>query len=192
MRPSAISVSAELPYSDRAAVVVEDARLTLGIDQLERAVIFTERIFVRADAREDEAELGGDALRLGAAGIEAARFLELGDGAFAAARAARLRMIGIGDRQNPRQDDVRRGIARTLADRLLAQRLRLIGDGKAALAIALLRNRAQELLRLLDEPGARPRRGAQEREQDGADDPAAQSHVPQYTPSIDLAPQRAV
>ena len=83
-------------------------------------------------------------------------------------------------------------IARMLADRLLAQRLRLIGDGEAMLAIALLRDRAQELLGALDEAGARRRRRAHAREQERADDEAPQLHVPQYTPSIDLAPRRAV
>jgi hypothetical protein len=107
-------------------------------------------------------------------------------------RATRLRMVGIGDRQDAREHDVRRGIARMLADRLLTQRLRLVGDGEAVLAIALLGNRAEKLLGAIDEPGVSPRRSEQAHEQDRADDQAAQLHAPQYTPSIDLAPGRAV
>jgi hypothetical protein len=79
-----------------------------------------------------------------------------------------------------------------LADRLLAQRLHLVGDGEAMLAIALLRDRAKELLGALDEAGVRRRRRADAREQKRADDEAPKLHAPQYTPSIDLAPRRAV
>ena len=46
--------------------------------------------------------------------------------------------VRIGDRQDPREHQVRRGVARMLANRLLTKPLRLIGDGEAALAIALL------------------------------------------------------
>ena len=69
-------------------------------------------------------------------------------------------MLRVGDRQHAREHDVRRRVARMLADRLLAQRLRLIGDGEPMLAIALLRDRAQQLLGALDEAGARARRRA--------------------------------
>src|SRR6201999_4083879 len=64
---------------DRASVVIEGARPALGIG---------ERVFVGAGAREDEAEVGGDALRLGAAGVETACLFELDDGALAALGAA--------------------------------------------------------------------------------------------------------
>jgi hypothetical protein len=60
------------------------------------------------------------------------------------------------------------------------------------LAIALLRDGPQELLRALDEPRVHARRREHACEQDGADDETAQLHAPQYTPSIDVLPRRAV
>ena len=147
---------------DRAAVVVEDARAALGIDELERAVVLGERVLVGADARQDEAELGGDALRLGAAGVEPARLLELGDGALAGARAAGLGMLRIGGRSaRAPARCAAPDLARALADGLLAQRLRLVGDGEAALAVALLAGCVRkQLLGALEQPGARRRRRA--------------------------------
>ena len=101
-------------------------------------------------------------------------------------------MIDIGDGQDAREHDVRRRLARMLADRLLAQRLRLVGEGEAVLGIALVGDRAKQLLGALDQARARRRGREHEREQKRADDETAKLHVPQYTPPIDPAPRRAV
>jgi hypothetical protein len=79
-----------------------------------------------------------------------------------------------------------------LANRLLAQRLRLIGDGEAVLAVALVGNRAQELLGAIDETGVDACRDEQAHEQDRATDQAPELHALQYTPPFDLVPARAV
>jgi hypothetical protein len=131
-------------------------------------------------------------LSLRAGSVETTRLLQLRDRSLAAVRPTDFRVVRIGGRQYARQDNVRRGIARMLADRLLAQRLHLIGDGEPMLAIALLWDRAKELLSALDETGARGCRRADAREQKRADDEAPELHAPQYTPSIDLTPRRAV
>ena len=72
----------------RAPVVVEDVGAALRVDELERAIVLGERVFICADAREHEPQLGRDVLRLGAGHVEPTGFLELGDRALAAVRAA--------------------------------------------------------------------------------------------------------
>ena len=107
-------------------------------------------------------------------------------------------MLRIGDGEDARKHDVRRGFARPLANRLLAQRLCLIGDGEAPIAVANLRHRAQELLGLLDEPGVGRRRDAHQHQKGDAGECATDAHASEYrptaagAPSIDLVRHRAV
>ena len=107
-------------------------------------------------------------------------------------------MLRVGDGEDARQDDVRRRLTRPFANRLLAQRLRLIGDGEAAIAVADLRHRPQELLGLLDEAGVGRRRDAHQHQASDASECATDAHAAQYrpgaaaAPSIDLVRRRAV